>query len=60
MKRFLIFPCILCLVIGLLAGVLLPVDLWDDPAPPVLTGPGDKFTQAPLSLIHISEPTRPY
>ncbi len=49
MKRFLIFPCILCLVIGLLAGVLLPVDLWDDPAPPVLTGPGDKFTQAPGS-----------
>lgn len=34
MKRFLIFPCVLCLVIGLLAGVLLPIDLWGKDAPP--------------------------
>lgn len=34
MKRFLIFPCILCLVIGLLAGVLLPIDLLEKDAPP--------------------------
>ena len=37
MKRFLIFPCVLCLVIGLLVGVLLPIDLWGDDAPPILT-----------------------
>lgn len=34
MKRFLIFPCILSLVIGLLAGVLLPIDLSGKEAPP--------------------------
>lgn len=35
MKRFLIFPCVLCLVIGLLAGVLLPIDLWGKDEQPV-------------------------
>lgn len=33
MKRFLIFPCVLCLVIGLLVGILLPVDLWGEEMP---------------------------
>jgi len=36
LKRFLIFPCILSLVIGLLVGVLLPIDLWGDDASPLL------------------------
>ena len=36
MKRFLIFPCILSLVIGLLAGVLLPIDLSGGDPPPAL------------------------
>lgn len=36
MKRFLIFPCILSLVIGLLAGILLPIDLSGKETPPVL------------------------
>lgn len=30
MKRFFYFPCILCLVIGLLVGILLPIDLQKD------------------------------
>ncbi|MCI8304285.1 MAG: hypothetical protein HFF52_06615 [Lawsonibacter sp.] len=34
MKRFLIFPCILCLVIGLLVGVLLPIDFSREDPPP--------------------------
>ena len=33
LKRFLIFPCVLCLVIGLLVGILLPVDLWGEEMP---------------------------
>ena len=37
MKRFLIFPCVLCLVIGLLVGVLLPIDLWGEDAPPLMS-----------------------
>ena len=36
MKRFLIFPCILSLVIGLLAGILLPIDLSGEEKPPAL------------------------
>ena len=36
MKRFLIFPCILSLVIGLLAGILLPIDLSGKEPSPVL------------------------
>ena len=36
MKRFLIFPCILSLVIGLLAGILLPIDLSGKELPPAL------------------------
>lgn len=30
MKRFLYFPCFLCLVIGLLVGILLPINLLED------------------------------
>lgn len=33
MKRFLIFPCVLCMVIGLLAGILLPINLTDESIP---------------------------
>lgn len=36
MKRFLIFPCILSLVIGLLVGILLPIDLSGSKTPPPL------------------------
>lgn len=36
LKRFLIFPCVLCLVIGLLAGILLPIDLSGQDTPPAL------------------------
>ena len=36
MKRFLIFPCILSLIIGLLAGILLPIDLSGKEPSPVL------------------------
>ena len=74
MKRFLIFPCILSLVIGLLAGILLPIDLSGKEPPPTLNNnlvppangsqPADSgsgaASSAALSLIHISEPTRPY
>ena len=45
MKRFLIFPCVLCTVLGLLEGILLPVDLWEDA--PVHNGPTDNFTAPP-------------
>ena len=31
MRRFLIFPCVLCLVMGLLVGILLPIDWQKDP-----------------------------
>lgn len=34
MKRFLYFPCALCLVIGLLVGVLLPINFQADDTPP--------------------------
>lgn len=44
LKRFLYFPCVLCLVIGLLVGVLLPVDLLGDVQPSV---PGN----APATLV---------
>ena len=33
MKRFSIFPYALCLVIGLLAGILLPIDLLEESTP---------------------------
>lgn len=42
MKRFLYFPCFLCLVIGLLVGILLPINLLEDapnPTPNTFTPP---------------------
>ena len=51
MKRFLIFPCILSLVIGLLAGILLPIDLSGKEPPPTLNN--NLVPPANLSLIHI-------
>lgn len=33
MKRFIFFPCALCLVIGLLVGILLPINLQEDDTP---------------------------
>ncbi|NBI68064.1 hypothetical protein D1646_14895 [Pseudoflavonifractor sp. 60] len=47
MKRFLIFPCVLCLVIGLLVGVLLPIDLTEEPVTPPLNNPNNNFTPPP-------------
>lgn len=40
MKRFMIFPCVLCLVIGLLVGILLPIDLSEEGSPPGLSSGG--------------------
>lgn len=36
MKRFLLFPCVLCLLIGLMGGILLPINLWEEDIPPTL------------------------
>lgn len=47
MKRYLFFPCVLCLLIGLLVGVLLPVDLWGDDRPAAAMGNGNVFTPPP-------------
>ena len=47
MKRFLIFPCILSLVIGLLVGVLLPINLSGGDTPPVSNSETSTFTQPP-------------
>lgn len=47
MKRFLIFPCVLCTVLGLLVGILLPIDFWEDAVPPVLSSPNDNFVPPP-------------
>ena len=33
MKRFMLFPCVLCLLIGLLVGVLLPINLPEERTP---------------------------
>lgn len=47
LKRFLYFPCVLCLLIGLLVGVLLPIDLQEDDKPAAnLTG-SNGFTPPP-------------
>lgn len=53
MKRFLIFPCILSLVIGLLVGVLLPIDLSRSDPPPALSNTPSTFTPPP----GVSQPT---
>ena len=47
MKRFLIFPCILSLVIGLLVGILLPIDLSGQDAPPAVNSTPSNFTPPP-------------
>ena len=47
MKRFLIFPCILSLVIGLLVGILLPIDLSGKDVPAVLNSAPNNFTPPP-------------
>lgn len=47
MKRFLIFPCILSLVIGLLVGVLLPVNLTGKDNPPVMNNNLNTLTPPP-------------
>ncbi len=47
LKRFLYFPCILCLVIGLLVGVLLPVDFQEDDKPAAAPGNANGFTPPP-------------
>lgn len=47
MKRYLYFPCVLCLVIGLLVGILLPVDLWGDDKPAPAPSGNNGFTPPP-------------
>ena len=47
MKRFLIFPCILSLVIGLLVGILLPIDLSGSDAPPAVNKTPNTLTPPP-------------
>lgn len=47
LKRFLYFPCVLCLVIGLLVGVLLPVDFQGDSQPALPGNPPDTFIPPP-------------
>ena len=47
MKRFLIFPCILSLAIGLLAGILLPINLMEETSPPALNSSPNNFTSPP-------------
>ena len=47
MKRFLIFPCILSLVIGLLVGILLPINLSGGDTPAVLNSTPNNFTPPP-------------
>ena len=65
MKRFLIFPCVLCLVIGLLVGVLLPIDLWGEDAPPILPSsipaptPLPSQSESPGSASAPADPEQP-
>ena len=56
LKRFLIFPCVVCLVFGLLVGILLPIDLWGENAPPVM-GMANTFPPPPSdSSSSVSSP----
>ena len=63
LKRFLIFPCVLCLMIGLLVGILLPIDLLrEDEVPPMLnstvvTPPGASQPAAGSSASASAETT---
>lgn len=52
MKRSFLFSCVLCLVIGLLAGILLPVNLLPDNAP----APGDNTASNLTPLPDASQP----
>ena len=47
MKRSFIFSCVLSLVIGLLAGILLPIDLLSDAPPPPAGNTANNFTPMP-------------
>lgn len=47
MKRFLIFPCILSLAIGLLVGILLPINLMEETSPPALNNSPNNFPSPP-------------
>lgn len=47
MKRFLIFPCVLSLLIGLLSGILLPIDLSGKDASPALGSTANNFVPPP-------------
>lgn len=47
MKRFLLFPCALCAVIGLLVGILLPISFQEDSPPPSLSNSPGSFTPPP-------------
>lgn len=47
MKRLFIFPCVLSLVIGLLAGILLPIDLLRDDPPPPVSSTANNFKSPP-------------
>lgn len=49
MKRSLIFSCVLSLVIGLLAGILLPIDLLRDDAPSPAVNTVNNFKSPPAS-----------
>lgn len=48
MKRLSVFSALLCLVLGVLLGILLPVP-WDEPNLPSLPSPGDPFNTTPPS-----------
>lgn len=47
MKRSFLFSCILSLVIGLLAGILLPIDLLRDDSSPPASGAANNFNAPP-------------
>lgn len=47
LKRFLYFPCVLCLVIGLLVGVLLPINFQEDGKPAANLNGNNGFTPPP-------------
>lgn len=47
MKRSFAFSCVLSLVIGLLAGILLPIDLLGDDPPPPAGNTANNFTPMP-------------
>lgn len=47
LKRFLYFPCVLCLVIGLLVGVLLPINFQEDGKPAANLNSNNGFTPPP-------------